>query len=82
MPRPVTQLTGFARVELAPEEQRKVTFRLDADRLAYTGPDLHRIVEPGEINVMLGASSADIRLTGPIRRVGHDRALHTPTHIA
>jgi beta-glucosidase len=88
LPRPVTQLTGFARVELTPGEQRKVTFRLHADRLAYTGPDLHRIVEPGEINVMLGASSADIRLTGtihltgPIRRVGHDRALHTPTHIA
>ncbi|OMI41105.1 beta-D-xylosidase [Streptomyces sparsogenes DSM 40356] len=24
-------------------------FRLHADRLACTGPDLHRIVEPGEI---------------------------------
>ncbi|WSQ13715.1 glycoside hydrolase family 3 C-terminal domain-containing protein [Streptomyces sp. NBC_01231] len=87
LPRPVTQLTGFARVHLAPGEQRRVTFRLHTDRLAYTGPDLHRIVEPGEITVMLGTSSTDIRLTGtvhltgPIRRVGHARVLHTPTRI-
>ncbi|MEV0643316.1 glycoside hydrolase family 3 N-terminal domain-containing protein [Streptomyces sp. NPDC050619] len=87
LPRPVTQLTGFARVPLAPREQRRVTFRLHADRLAYTGPGLHRIVEPGEITVMLGTSSTDIRLTGtlhltgPTRRVGHARVLHTPARI-
>ncbi|MCG7207242.1 glycoside hydrolase family 3 N-terminal domain-containing protein [Streptomyces arenae] len=87
LPRPVIQLTGFARVRLAPGEQRRVTFRLHADRLAYTGPDLHRIVEPGEITVMLGASVTDIRLTGtihltgPTRRVGHDRVLHTAAHV-
>lgn len=75
-PRPVTQLTGYTRALLAPGEQRRVTFHLHADRLAYTGPDLHRIVEPGDIAVMLGASSADTRLTGtlhltgPIRRTG------------
>jgi beta-glucosidase len=81
-------LTGFARVRLAPGEQRRVTFRLHADRLAYTGPELHRIVEPGEITVMLGTSSTDIRLTGnvhltgPTRRAGHTRVLHTPARIA
>ncbi|MEV0224712.1 fibronectin type III-like domain-contianing protein [Streptomyces sp. NPDC050704] len=80
-------MTGFARVRLAPGEQRKVTFSLHADRLAYTGPELHRIVEPGEITVMLGTASTDIRLTGsvhltgPTRRVGHARVLHTPTRI-
>ncbi|MBO4259282.1 glycoside hydrolase family 3 N-terminal domain-containing protein [Streptomyces griseorubiginosus] len=87
LPRPVTQLTGFMRVHLAPAEERRVVFRLHADRLAYTGPDLHRIVEPGEITVQLGASSTDIRwsgairLTGPTRRVGHARVLHTPAHV-
>ncbi len=55
-----------------------------ADRLAYTGADLRRIVEPGEITVLIGASSTDVRLrgavnlTGPVRTVGHDRVLHTP----
>ncbi len=88
LPRPVTQLTGFARVRLAPGEQRRVTFRLHADRLAYTGPDLHRIAEPGEITVMLGTSSTEIQLTGtlhltgPTRRVGPVRVLHTPAHIS
>jgi len=49
------------------------------------GPDHHRVVEPGEITVQLGASGTDvrlsggIRLTGPVRRVGHTRVLHTPT---
>ncbi|GAV42976.1 glycoside hydrolase family 3 N-terminal domain-containing protein [Streptomyces acidiscabies] len=87
LPRPVTQLTGFARVALAPGQERRVTFRLHTDRLAYTGPAMHRIVEPGEITVMLGASSADIRLTGtlrltgPVRRAGHDRVLSTPATI-
>lgn len=80
LPRPVTQLTGLARVRPAAGEERRVTFRLHADRLAYTGPDLHRIVEPDEITVRLGASSTDIRLTGtirltgPTRRVGHVKA--------
>ncbi|HEY8978516.1 MAG TPA: glycoside hydrolase family 3 N-terminal domain-containing protein [Streptomyces sp.] len=87
LPRPITQLTGFARVRLAPGEQRRVTFRLHTDRLAYTGPDLHRIVEPGDITVMLGASSSDIRLattlrlTGPVRAAGHDRVLNTPARV-
>ncbi|WP_327699823.1 glycoside hydrolase family 3 N-terminal domain-containing protein [Streptomyces sp. NBC_00459] len=87
LPRPVTQLTGYARVRLAPGEQRRVTFRLHTDRLAYTGPDLKRIVEPGEITVMIGASSTDIRLTGtvhltgPVREAGHDRVLNTPADV-
>ncbi|WP_371664634.1 glycoside hydrolase family 3 N-terminal domain-containing protein [Streptomyces sp. NBC_00280] len=87
LPRPVTQLTGYARVRLAPGEKRRVTFRLHTDRLAYTGPDLRRIVEPGEITVMIGASSTDIRLTGtvhltgPVREAGHDRVLDTPADV-
>ncbi len=33
---------------LAPGEARQVTFRLHADRTAFTGRDLTRVVEPGE----------------------------------
>jgi hypothetical protein len=42
------------------------------------------VVQPGEIGIAVGASSADIRgrltlqLTGPEREVGHDRVLVTP----
>jgi beta-xylosidase len=85
--RPVVQLAGFARVALEPGEQALVRFRLHADRTSFTGVDLHRIVEPGEIRVMVGASSQDLRLrgsfrlTGELRHVGHDRVLMTPTTV-
>jgi beta-xylosidase len=65
-----------------------VTFRLHADRASFTGLDLRRIVEPGEIRVMVGASSHDIRLrgsfqlTGELRHVGHERVLVTPATVA
>ncbi|MDQ0379830.1 beta-xylosidase/alpha-l-arabinosidase [Amycolatopsis thermophila] len=82
--RPVRQLAGFARVTLDPGEKTTVTFRLHADRLAFTGLDLRRIVEPGTIEVFVGRSVDDLpcrgafELTGPVREVGHDRVLTTP----
>lgn len=85
--RPRRMLTGFARVWLEPGGAAEVTFRVHADRTAYTAPDMSRIVEPGELEIYLGTSSTDlpcrgtVRLTGPIRRVGHDRVLTTPVDI-
>jgi Fibronectin type III-like domain/Glycosyl hydrolase family 3 C-terminal domain len=85
--RPVKQLAGFARVGLAPGEGVEVRFRVHADRTAYTNRELERIVEPGDIEVMIGTSAADLpcrgrlRLTGPLRVVGHDRQLITPVEI-
>ena len=85
--RPVIELAGFARVTLEPGERTRVTFLLHADRTSFTGADLRRIVEPGEIRVMVGASSEDIRgrgafrLTGEPRVVGHDRVLTTPVSL-
>ncbi|WP_406053458.1 glycoside hydrolase family 3 N-terminal domain-containing protein [Kribbella sp. NBC_00889] len=82
--RPLKLLTGFARVSLEPGAAVDVTFRVHADRTAYTGPDLRRIVEPGAIEVMLGTSSQDlpcravVRITGDVRVVGHERMLTTP----
>ena len=60
------QLAGFTRVTLEPGERARVTFTLHADRTAFTGLDLRRIVEPGEIHVMVGASSDDIRGRGAV----------------
>lgn len=85
--RPLKLLTGFARVSLEPGQAADVTFRVHADRTAYTGPDLRRIVEPGDFEVMLGTSSVDlpcratVRITGDVRVVGHDRVLTTPVTI-
>ncbi|RZT12032.1 beta-glucosidase [Kribbella sp. VKM Ac-2569] len=86
--RPLKLLTGFARVSLEPGQAADVTFRVHADRTAYTGPDLRRIVEPGDVEVMVGTSSLDLpcramlRLTGDVRVVGHDRVLTTPVTIS
>ncbi|MEV4754961.1 glycoside hydrolase family 3 N-terminal domain-containing protein [Micromonospora sp. NPDC049559] len=79
--RPVNRLTGYARVALAPGEARRVDFRVHADLSAFTGRDGHRLVEPGELELRLSASSVEhrhrvrLRLVGPERRVGHDRRL-------
>jgi beta-xylosidase len=85
--RPVIQLAGFARVPLEAGESARVAFRLHADRTAFTGTDLRRIVEPGEIHLMVGSSSEDIRargavrLTGDVRVASPERVLTTPCSV-
>lgn len=79
--RPVQQLVGAARVDLDPGERRRVRFGLHADLTSFTGRDLVRTVEPGAVELRVGASSADIRgvvpleLVGPARQVSADREL-------
>jgi beta-glucosidase len=86
--RPLKLLTGFARVSLEPGAAVDVTFRVHADRTAYTGRDLRRIVEPGDLEVLVGTSSADlpcralVRITGDVRVVGHDRTMMTPVDLS
>ena len=85
--RPVLQLVGFARVQLEPLESRRVSFTVHADRTAYTGRDLRRIVEPGELHVLVGSSAGDLpcravlHVTGDARVVGVDRVLDTPVVV-
>jgi beta-glucosidase len=64
--RPAKELRGFQRVTLEPGETQPVTFALDACQLAYYGEDGFA-VEPGTVQVLVGSSSADIRLTGEFR---------------
>ena len=86
--RPVQQLVGFARVGLEAGADATVSFRLHADRTAFTGRELERIVEPGDLELLVGTSASDIRcrgtvrLTGPVRSVGHDRRLDTPVTVS
>ena len=85
--RPVRQLAGFARVPLEAGEAKDVRFTVHTDRTAFTGRDLTQIVEPGEIEIQVGTSAADlpcrgtVTLTGPVRTVGRDRVLVTPVEV-
>jgi beta-xylosidase len=80
--RPVVRLIGFARVPLAAGSAARVRFEVPASVTSFIGPDLTRIVEPGEIELRIGASSEDIRLTaavtmtGPVRTLDHTRQRH------
>jgi len=85
--RPIKYLAGFARLDLAPGQARRVAFTLHADRTAYHGLSGKRIVEAGRIDIEVGASATDIRLTGtltlrgPTRTVGLDRVMTTPVAV-
>ncbi|WP_342799482.1 fibronectin type III-like domain-contianing protein [Glycomyces buryatensis] len=45
--RPVRELNGYARVALEAGEEKRVTFRIHADRTSFTGVKGERIIEPG-----------------------------------
>jgi beta-xylosidase len=80
--RPVQQLIATARVDLAAGQSRAVVIDLHADLTSYTGRAGRRQVDPGEVELRIGASSTDIRavlpvtLTGPRRPAGYDRVLY------
>ena len=83
--RPIKQLVGFRRLAFAPGQTRRVTFRLDLSQLAFFDPQMRFVVEPGTVEVMIGASSEDIRATGAFEIQGDVRELSTadilPTSI-
>ena len=60
---PGIALKGFARVMLNPGESKTVHFSLGPDALSLWNREMKRVVEPGDFKIMLGSSSADIRLT-------------------
>ena len=62
---PVKELKGFRRVELAPGKSANVTFTLDKSAMAfYSTQKKDWVAEPGTFDVLVGASSRDIRLKG------------------
>lgn len=62
MVRPAMQLAGFRKVSLQPGEEQQVCFHLAASFLAFLDVDYRWKIEKGEIRVMIGAASDDIRL--------------------
>ncbi|NEC31841.1 glycoside hydrolase family 3 N-terminal domain-containing protein [Streptomyces rubrogriseus] len=75
---PVQRLVGYARVDLEPGEARRLRAVVPADLASFTGRDGRRVVEPGELELRLAASSADPRLIARVTLTGAERHLdHT-----
>jgi beta-glucosidase len=62
VPRPAKELRGFRRIHLNPGETQKVEFTVPAEKLAFYDENQHAFrVKPGPFQIMIGASSEDIR---------------------
>jgi beta-glucosidase len=62
--RPAKELKSFAKVALEPGESQTVTLMLDRTALAYYDNQVQQwVAEAGEFEVLVGASSQDIRAT-------------------
>ena len=69
--RPLKELKAFARVALRPGETKRVTLTLPAKRLSYWDVKSKRFaVEPDRIRLMVGGSSADVRLSRELSVLG------------
>ncbi|MBQ8641276.1 MAG: fibronectin type III-like domain-contianing protein, partial [Clostridia bacterium] len=65
---PVKELKGFEKIELKKGEEKTVVFTLDRRAFAYWDDINHDwCVNNGVFRIHIGASSADIRLTGEIK---------------
>jgi beta-glucosidase len=61
--RPIKELRGFQRITLQPNETRTVRLTVKGAGLTYWDAGKHSfVVEPGNVSIMLGASSGDVRL--------------------
>jgi len=61
---PVKELKGFEKVSLAPGETKSVKFIVTHEDLMFLDRSLTWVVESGDFQVLVGSSSADIRLKG------------------
>jgi beta-glucosidase len=67
VPRPVKELKGFAKVSLSPGETKNVTVKLDRRAFSYYDVKSHAwTVAPGDFDVFVARSAADIELTGKV----------------
>jgi beta-glucosidase len=64
--RAVQELQGFVRVTLDPGRAARVTFEVPVEALGFTGRDLMYVVEPGDIELMVGTSADDVQPAGHV----------------
>ncbi|MHB9142180.1 MAG: glycoside hydrolase family 3 N-terminal domain-containing protein [Paludibacter sp.] len=60
--RPVEELKDFQKIHLNVDESKTIKFIIDKEKLSFYNQKLEWVAEPGDFDLMIGASSADIRL--------------------
>lgn len=81
--RPAQELKGFVRITLAPNEKKRAEITL-SDRSFALWSTKHNdwVVESGEYEILVGASSRDIRLHGTVTRKGITEKLYDSPELA
>ena len=74
---PVMALKAFGRVHLAADEERQVSFALDASDLRVLDERIHWVLPAGATTLLIGASSKDIRLRGELTTVKYRDSTRT-----
>ncbi|WP_262897968.1 beta-glucosidase BglX [Litoribacter ruber] len=59
--RPVKELKGFEKIQLAAGETKTVTFELTTEDLKFYNNEIEHIWEPGEFQIMVGGNSRDVK---------------------
>lgn len=65
--RPILELKGFKRVHLEPGETKNVSFEITPELLSMWDINMKYVVEPGDFSIMIGPSSADIKLKSNLK---------------
>jgi beta-glucosidase len=60
--RPVKELKDFRKIKLIAGETKTIKFIIDKEKLSFYNEQLQWVAEPGDFDLMIGASSDDIRL--------------------
>ncbi len=63
---PVMVLKGFKKVKVKPNETLTLSFKIPCKELGLWDKEMNYVIEPGEFEIMIGASAEDIRLKDSI----------------
>lgn len=62
LPRPIKELKGFSKIQLAPGETQEVTFLIDKQALSFFNDSRHEwVAKPGKFEAQIAASATDIK---------------------
>jgi beta-glucosidase len=85
--RPVAQLLGYVRVDLAPGQSARVEFRVPTTRIAFSDRDYRRVVHPGDLDLWFGNATTRTvegatKLSGAVHALREDSPRWTETTVS